>query len=460
MLQNTEYKPFAYLAWYKRVSNFSSVMYRRTLEKTKPARLILLALRMGMITQFIIGVFLIIWGYQYGNILLTLFGTLLIATYPFVWAYLIIVPLIIGRVLIVNPKNKKLIKASEKIFNNHPGIKIAVAGSYGKTSMKELLSTVLSQGKKVAATPANKNVAISHAYFAQSLKGDEDVLIIEYGEGAPGDVEKFAKVTQPKIGIITGLAPAHLDQYPTLEAAGKDIFSIQDYVDHNKLYVNSDSEAALKFIKKSFKTYDHNHALGWNISDISVDITGIRFVMKKGTETLKLQSALLGRHQVGPLALVAALSHELGLSKKQIEAGVGLTKPFEHRMEARPLNGAWILDDTYNGNIDGMKAGLALMTDIKAKRKIYVTPGLVDQGTEHKRVHLELGKAIADANPNLVVLMNNSSTESITQGLNQNNFNGELQIVDKPLEFYNNIEHIIAAGDLIILQNDLPDNYN
>src|SRR5665213_3582687 len=141
-----------------------------------------------------------------------------------------------GRELSTKPKEASLINESASIFANHPGIKIAVAGSYGKTTMKELLKTVLSEGLKVAATPANKNVSSSHAYFAAKLKGDEDILIIEYGEGAPGDVARFARITQPTHAIITGLAPAHLDQYKTLQAAGKDIFSVADHLNGKHVY--------------------------------------------------------------------------------------------------------------------------------------------------------------------------------------------------------------------------------
>ncbi len=360
----------------------------------------------------------------------------------------------------MNPKYRREIKASESVFANHPGVKIAVAGSYGKTSMKELLNTVLSEGKKVAATPANKNVAISHARFAQKLKGDEDILVIEYGEGAPGDVVRFSQVTHPNIGVITGLAPAHLDQYPSLHSAGKDIFALSKYVGADNTYVNNESQAIKDFLKPEMQAYDHKSVLGWKISDVKLDFTGVKFVMKKGSQTLSLHSGLLGRHQVGPLAVVAAIADKLGLTKSQIEKGIGKTTAFEHRMQPRNLRGAWILDDTYNGNIDGMKAGLKLLQELPAKRKIYVTPGLVDQGEETKHVHVELGEAIAKANPDKVVLMFNSATRNIEEGLEKGSYKGQLQVEHYPLDYYINLEHFIAAGDVVMLQNDWTDNYS
>lgn len=460
MLQSTEYQVKPYLQWHRRTKDFSKVMYRRNLHKTKAAKLLLLALSIGMLLEVTAGLVLVWFGYTQEQVILTFAGLVLIVAYPLAWAYLVTVPLILGRLFIVRPREKHLVHASETIFKKHPGVKIAVAGSYGKTSMKELLNTVLSQAKTVAATPANKNVSVSHAYFAQKLTGNEDVLIIEYGEGAPGDVERFAAITHPDLGIITGLAPAHLDQYPSLQAAGEDIFTLADAVGADNTFVNGDSEAAKDFIKPDFQVYTSSGVMGWKVSDIKVGFTGTSFIMKKGKHTLKLGSGLMGEHQVGPLALAAALAHSLGLTEQQIKDGIAATQPFEHRMQPRATHGAWIIDDTYNGNIDGLKAGLKLLQALPGKRKIYVTPGLVDQGEETERVHVELGHAIAQTNPDIVVLMDNSATPFIRTGLEAGKYTGQLQIQFDPLDYYTNLDHFVAAGDVVLLQNDWTDNYN
>jgi UDP-N-acetylmuramoyl-tripeptide--D-alanyl-D-alanine ligase len=459
MLQSTEYQVGPYLSWFWRTGDFAKVMKRRTLQKTRPARLLLLAVRLGMVLQISVGAFFIWLGLEREVAGAWQFGVAVLLSYPVVWAHLVTVPLILGRIFIAKPKERKLIEQSKRIFAKHPGAKIAVAGSYGKTTMKELLGTVLAEGKNVAITPANKNVASSHALFAQKLTGDEDVLVIEYGEGAPGDVSRFARTTKPTIGVITGIAPAHLDQYPSLQAAAEDIFSLADYLHDQNVYVNAESEAAQDYIKDGHTRYSAEQVGEWRIARARVDFDGVRFDLKKGKQILHLHSGLLGRHQIGPLAAVAAIAHDLGLSKKQVEDGIAKTVPFEHRMQPRPLGGAWIIDDTYNGNIDGIKAGLMLLKELPAKRKIYVTPGLVDQGVETERVHRAMGGMIAHVNPDRVVLMDNSARPYIEAGLKEAGYDGELQIEDDPLGFYTGMEHYIAGGDLWLLQNDWTDNY-
>jgi UDP-N-acetylmuramoyl-tripeptide--D-alanyl-D-alanine ligase len=456
MLQSTEYEPRAYLKWLVRVGDFNKVTYRRKLVKTKPARMLLGFLRLAIFAQIVIGLYLILAaGNHHENLML---GVAPIIVAPILWAYLIVVPLLLGRWFIINPSSWLKIRASRKIFARHPGVKIAVAGSYGKTSMKEMLNTVLAEGKKVAATPANKNVSVSHALFARRLKGDEEVLIIEYGEGAPGDVKRFARITKPDLAVITGLAPAHLDKYKTLKRAGQDIFSVAAFVGDQNTYVNGDSPATAGLINKNNLVYSSKGVDGWKASNYRIDIQGIRFDLANGKETIKVKSRLLGEHQVGPLAAVARIAFELGLSIKEIEAGISKIEPFEHRMSSYQLSGAWIIDDTYNGNIEGVRAGLALLKELRAKRKIYVTPGLVDQGGDEAKIHRQLGELIKASNPDEVVLMNHSVTKYISEGLD--GFEGRLVIEDDPLEFYTNIDKFVAAGDLVLMQNDWPDNYN
>jgi UDP-N-acetylmuramoyl-tripeptide--D-alanyl-D-alanine ligase len=459
MLQSGEYRVGPYLKWVWRTQDFGTVMQRGALERTRPARLLLAALRLGVLLQVAAGLWLVYLGGWHNLPAGVPFGLALIIMYPFVWPHLIVLPLLLGRELGTKPREQRSTKQSSAAFAKHPAIKIAIAGSYGKTTMKELLNTVLGEGLKVAATPANKNVSISHARFVAKLSGNEAVLIIEYGEGAPGDVARFARLTHPTHAVITGLAPAHLDRYKTLQAAGQDIFAVAEYLKGKQVYVNDESPAVRPFLKQSYKLFDQKGALGWKVEDIEVALDGTSFTLKKGKQSLSLRSDLIGRHQVGSLALAAALALQLGLSAKQVTDGIAKTAPFEHRMQPYKLAGAWVIDDTYNGNLEGIRAGTQLLKDLAAKRKIYVTPGLVDQGEETERVHREAGELIAATQPDLVVLMRNSATEFIQQGLKKGRFKGELRIETDPLDFYTNLAHFVAAGDLVVMQNDWTDNY-
>ncbi len=453
------YSPKEFWEWWVRVPDFRTVDKRRQLDPTRAGKLAVLAATLIILLQLLLSVAVTVLSVDSGNLWLQLLGFALLISYPFTVAIGLLKVVWLGDVLVIRPKHKKRIQHSATIFSAHPGTIIAVAGSYGKTTMKEVLKAVLCEGGETAATPGNKNVAISHARFAESLKGDEKFVIVEFGEGYKGDVARFCETVSPDIGIITGLAPNHLDEYGTLDELKRDLLSLPKYLGEKNSYICSDSPELASAIGNS-TPYGVDGVLDWKVSNVKNTVEGLRFDLKKPGKTIKVHSGLVGRHLISTLSLAAVLAHELGLSIKQIEEGLGSTTPFEHRLQPRNIHGAWLIDDTYNGSIEGMRAGLALLGELAtAGKKIYVTPGLVGQGEETTLVHEELGGLIAKANPDKVVLMNNSTTETISASLDANGYAGLLEIVDDPLDYYTNIDVTLAKGDIVLMQNDWTDNY-
>ena len=98
------------------------------------------------------------------------------------------------------------------------------------------------------------------------------------------------------------------------------------------------------------------------------------------------------------------------------------------------------------------------MASVEAKRKILVTPGLVEQGDKSEEIHEAIGRHAGEV-CDVVILMRNSTTEALRRGLAEVHFAGEVQIIDNPLAFYSNLQSYVAAGDVVLMQNDWPDNY-
>ena len=460
MLQASEYSPGEYIKWFWRSRDVGKVMYRRKLVYTPVAiSLLVLAWLLGLVQFIFISVLVggSISGLRDGFQFLAF---ALFLAQPIITAHIMALPVVLGKLFIVAPMNMIRVDKAKHIFAATNAKKIVVAGSYGKTTMKEILGIVLASEKNVAMTPGNMNTTAGHARFAAKLTGKEDILILELGEYEIGDVAKYCHTIQPDYGVITGLAPAHLHNFGTLEKAGENIFGVADYVDSNHLYINDENETLKPFVKKDFNRFSRTATLGWSIAHVKTSLEGTSFTMQKGKKILKLKSGLVGNHMVGPLAFAAAFAiEEFGFSKKSVEAAIARTKPFEHRLQPTKLpTGAWLIDDTYNGNIEGVRAAVMLLKEVKTKRRIYVTPGLVEQGIENVSVHNQLGELIADA-VDEVVLMRNSTTPLIEAGLTNANYKGVLRKIDEPLKFYESIPYLVSAGDVILLQNDWTDNY-
>ncbi len=450
MLQQFEYNPGKFLEWIASYPNLFKVQKRGKLHFTSRAKLMVAAAYLSWGFVLIAGVMA---AYLQTKPLL-----LLILLAPAASALSLLLITLVLQAVIVNPRQNREIHAAKAKLAKSSAQRIAVMGSYGKTTMKELLVTVLSEAKKVAATPGNKNVLISQARWVnQNVQGDEDILIFEYGEAGPGDIAKLAGFSAPSMAVVTGLAPAHMDAYPSLEAVADDFAAIQGVVSPENTFVSGGNELLRQKIKGNY--YDENGLGDREVTNANVDFSGTSFTLTNGDKTLQLKTGLLGKHQIGPITAAVVIALRLGLTNEQITAGVAATQPYEHRMQPRHLHGAWIIDDTYNGNIEGMRAGLELLKSLPGKRKIYVTPGLVDQGNETERVHAELGALIAAARPDQVVLMQNSATSFMQAGLQKGGFKGEIKVEVNPLEFYTNLDHYLAAGDVVMLQNDWPDSY-
>lgn len=457
MLQDTEYKLGRYAAWYHRTTDFRNVMKRRTLTMTRKVQLLLLVLRviaLVLLAGFVLSVALAVTLF---DVWWALAALVIALGAPFVMAYGIIIPLFIGWLFIQKPREKMMVAKARQIFAEHPAIKIAIAGSYGKTTAKEMLRTVLAEGMDVAATPGNMNTAIGISRFARTLRGDEKVLIVELGEERDGDVAKLARIVTPDYGVITGINEAHLASFKSLGKTIRTIMALGDFVDAERLYANTESELVHKNQPKAFG-YSKKGVAGWAVTKAETSVDGTSFTMKKKAATIHARTKLVGLHTVGVTAMAATLAESLGMNTADIEAGLTKVTPFEHRMEPKPLHGAWVIDDTYNGNSEGVEAGLHFLKSVAAQRRIYVTPGLVEQGDQTESVHKAIG-AQAAVSADMVVLMTNSVTEYIKAGLTAAHFKGILLEFDEPLEFYENLDQFIAAGDVVLMQNDWTDNY-
>lgn len=280
MLQSSEYHVGDYLVWFNRTVNFRAVMKRRKLDVTRKTQLLASVLVLITAIVIITGIFLLLSSV---NTVQFLVGILVVGLTPWIIAYAIVIPLWIGTVFIQAPRERRMINRARQIIAQHPATRIAIAGSYGKTTAKEVLLTVLSEGKKVAATPGNMNTPIGICRFVDQLDGDEDILIFEFGEARVGDVKELSELTQPDIGIITGINEAHLSTFKTLDRTVRTIFELYDYLGKKPLYANIESILVRDHIKgkDAINQFGHSGTAGWVVSGAKVSVHGTEFSIQK-----------------------------------------------------------------------------------------------------------------------------------------------------------------------------------
>lgn len=319
---------------------------------------------------------------------------------------------------------------------------IGVAGSYGKTTMKEALRQVISQKFKTVATPGNINTPVGIARIVlNDITPQTEVFIVEMGEYQRGDIKHICSITKPQIGVITGINEAHLERMGTLAMTVATIFELAENMHESGLLVlNGDSA----LVRDNFKIYTR----GQNIHIYS----------QKRPSQLKTQ--LLGEYAGALMDGVESVARRLGMTQEEVRIGAAGILPIEHRLQ--PIQGKHnmlIIDDSYNGNPDGVSEAVRVLARYTDRRKVYITPGLVEMGERSATVHRQIGRELAPI-ADLVVLVKNSVTPYIKEGLVKAKFNKKniLEYASSE-EVYSHMTDFARPNDVILFQNDWPDNY-
>lgn len=332
---------------------------------------------------------------------------------------------------------------------------IGVAGSYGKTGMKDLIATVLTEKYQVVKTQESVNTPVGIARtILNEVNEQTEILIIEMGEYYPGDIKNICSISPPQIAVVTGINEAHLERLKSIDNSVKTIFEIAQNMKTNGLLLLNGKD---EHIKSNYKKFISDQEVYFYQAkgriEFNEDAPG--FIYQK------IFFPVLGQFNLDKINGVIYLAKKLGLTPQEIENGLKKIKTPAHRLQPilnREKN-ILVIDDSYNGNPDGVEEAIKTLSLFKKRRKIFVTPGLVEIGIKSREVHQKIGKRLNDV-VDLVILVKNSVTLNIEEGLIKAGFNKKnILWFDSMMEAQNNLGGILRSGDVVLFQNDWPDNY-
>ena len=196
-------------------------------------------------------------------------------------------------------------------------------------------------------------------------------------------------------------------------------------------------------------------------TEIETTIKGVSFMLNiKGEEPVKCFTTLLGLHSVKNICLASAIAYKIGLNPTEIAQGINRIQSIGHRLELLPNNkNIVVIDDSYNSSIDGFLAAMQVLEDFEG-RKIVVTPGLVELGKEENLANFEMGK-ILTKHADMVVVIGKHNAVMLINGLVEGGMSRDNIKFAKSLNKGNELLNgIMKEGDVVLFENDLPDNYN
>lgn len=358
------------------------------------------------------------------------------------------------------------IRIAQAKLDNSKVIKIGITGSFGKTSVKEILKTILSQRFRVLATPASYNTPLGIALTARNLDSTHDVFIAEMGARQKGDVKELVKLVNPRIGVLTGVNNQHLESFITEENIINTKYELFENMAKGSVGIfSSDNQKAMELSQR----FDGEKYLagikGENnlvtATDVQTDAKGTTFMLNiKGEEPVMCSTVLLGKHSIKNICLASAVAYKMGLTPQEISQGINRIQSIGHRLELLPNNkNIVIIDDSYNSNVDGFNSAMEVLDTFEG-RKIVLTPGIVELGKMENLVNFELGKTLAK-HADVVIVIGKHNAEMIINGLIDAGMDRENIKFAKSFNKGNVIlNEITKEGDVVLFENDLPDNYN
>ncbi len=280
---------------------------------------------------------------------------------------------------------------------------VAVGGSNGKTTTKELVASVLRQERVTLWSEASYNNAIGVPLTLLLLKKSHQAAVLEVGTNHPGELQPLVKMIRPNYGVITCVGREHLEFFNDVAGVAQEEGWLAELVPAGgKLFVNGDDEWTSRAATRTHAPVVRvGFAAGndWRARAVRLDLHGVTFQVDgpEATFSGEYRIRLFGRHQVVNALFAIAIGSELGLGRAGVARGLAECRPPKMRLELSEINGVRLLDDAYNANADSMTVALQTLRDLPCKgRRVAVLGDMAELGVHSESAHEEVGRRAAE----------------------------------------------------------------
>ncbi len=300
---------------------------------------------------------------------------------------------------------------------------LAVTGSNGKTTTKEMLASMLERGAlhgeplkgKVLKTKGNFNNLVGLPLTLLGLRRRHRVAVVEMGTNRPGEIQRLAQIAAPDIGIITSVAPAHLEGLRSLAGVAKEKGALFTAVrPGGAIAVNLDDPWVRRLAKK-YSGRKITYGKGGQIraaSGASLCSDGMRFTLCLGRRRRRVHLHFLGQHNIANAVGAAAIAYAFGVDAAVIRDGLESVRPHAMRSQVENWRGIGIINDAYNANPASMEAALRTLSQIPCRgQKIAVLGDMFELGKSARNEHVRLGIMVAHARIQGLYLLGNQANE-------------------------------------------------
>lgn len=347
-------------------------------------------------------------------------------------------------------------------------IVIAVTGSYGKTSVKHILGHVLETAGPTLITPGSVNTAMGIArVIRERLGAHHRYFVVEMGAYGIGSIARLCALTPPKLGIISAIGKAHYERFKSLDAVARAKFELAEAVRENggTVVVAADvmefagPRAFVESHRDQVVTVGAVGTADLTIRSLRQEVDGIVAAISWRGQGYELFAPLFGLHQGGNIALAFAAACTLGMAPEDVVASLKTTPQIAHRLEVKRQNGgAIVIDDAYNSNPVGFASALALLDTLRQPggRRILVTPGMAELGSEDEAEHTRIGR-LAAGHVDVLLAVAPHRVAPLAQAFAEAAPGREIVSCPSFADAQGWLDRNLAGPDIVLIENDLPD---
>jgi len=336
---------------------------------------------------------------------------------------------------------------------------VAITGSSGKTTTKEMIATVTSRSRNILKTEGNLNNLIGLPQTLLGLREGHDLAIVEMGTNCPGEIARLAAIAAPDIGLITNIGPAHLEGLGSIEAVREEkgaLFGVM--AGRGTALINRD---------------DHDIAViaeRWRGNRVTFGLTpdaditarriemagpeGVRFNLVIDGIGIPVRMPVCGTHNVLNALAAAAAAGALGFDRQAIAEGLAAFLPVPGRMEIRRLgNGALLIMDAYNANPASMREALKTLQGLRAEgNTVAILGDMLELGGEAQELHEGIGTILAQTGVDRVYLKGALSRSTAAGALRKGLPQERIAFFDEPEEVIARLQSHLKKDDWILIK--------
>ena len=332
---------------------------------------------------------------------------------------------------------------------------IAVTGSVGKTSTKDIIASVVSQKYKTLKTEGNNNNNIGLPLTILKLK-DHEALVVEMGMNHFGEISLLTNIAKPTLAVITNIGTSHIGNLGSRENILKAKLEILEGMKIPRVIINNDNDLLHKWYEENkekieIHTYGINNSSDVIAEKIELGEEKSKFVVKTSSEKVNIDVPVGGEHFVYNALCGFMVGKVLGLTAKEIQNGISKFELTKKRMDIRVLkNGATLINDSYNASYESMKASLKYLSSRTDLRKIAVLGDMLELGDFSKELHEKVGEEVANDNIDVLICRGEFAKNIISKA--NKNKKTQCILLQNNEEILSKLQEILKEGDGVLIK--------